>query len=67
MEIGPICCAKAKSTGCDALRAGPNTLPSKVTVILRSSVEMAKRTVDETAIYAGEVVFPDVLVTQAAY
>ncbi len=64
-RLGSICCAKGKDTsygtgGSDKAKG----LPAKVKVILRSSVDVAKGTPDETAIYSGEIVFPDVPVRQ---
>jgi hypothetical protein len=66
-KTGSISCAKGKSTGCGTGDAAPKQLPAKVKVILRSSVDVAKNTVDETAIYSGEILFPDVVVKQETY
>ena len=61
-NIGSISAAKGKSThyGTGGME-GVGGL-QRVNVILRSSVEAAKRTVDLTAIYSGEITFEDVVV-----
>ena len=61
-RIGSISAAKGKSThyGTGGME-GVGGL-QKVNVILRASVEAAKRTVDLTAIFSGEIVFEDVVV-----
>lgn len=67
-KLGSLCVAKGKSfagygIGCPV----PTQLPAKAKVILRPSADLAKQTLDETAIYAGELEFLDVPVTQASY
>ncbi|MCL2641449.1 MAG: hypothetical protein FWD53_11425 [Phycisphaerales bacterium] len=60
IKAGSIACAKGRSTVFRTHGSCNKQLPAKVTVLLRPSIDAAKNTVDLTAIYSGEIEFPDV-------
>ena len=66
-KIGAICCAKGDSTSAGTGGTQTKLLPSRVQVIFRPSVDAARNTLNETAIYSGEIVFPDVAVKQETH
>jgi hypothetical protein len=65
-KMNYLCCARGKI---GSYQSGSFTLPlpAQVKLIFRPSVDLAKNTVDETAIYSGEIVMPDVPVKQETY
>jgi hypothetical protein len=67
-RVGSISCAKGNGTNYETGNSNaPKPLPARVKLILRSSADVAKDTVELNAIYSGEIVFPDVPVKQETY
>jgi hypothetical protein len=64
-KLSWVNCAKGKGTSYGS--GSPDIkdpLPPKLDIILRPSIDVAKQTVDLTAIYSGEITFPDIPVEQ---
>jgi len=64
MRVGSVICAKGKSERSLLSRLDIKQPPAKVDILLRSNVNVAKKTLDLTAIYSGEFEFPNVPVVQ---
>lgn len=65
-KLTSISCAKGKTTQYHTGGMVKNA-PAKVNVLLRSSLDVAKITVDANAIYSGDILFRDVEVVNEPY